>query len=54
MKDKKKISILFIGIIIFITIILSMFNGNNNPNQENNLKQIKVSEVTRSVFYAPQ
>ena len=55
MKDK-----LFPIIVLIIAIILAIIIGNvinNNKNTETaqvELKEIKVSEVTRSVFYAPQ
>lgn len=56
MKEKKKI-ILSIGIIVIVLIILSIIIVNVGKNKQNiatNIKTIKVNEVTRSVFYAPQ
>lgn len=51
----KKITTIVISIIILIAIISGIvFMQNSDKNQESNLKQLKVNEVTRSVFYAPQ
>lgn len=50
----KKIIAVIIAIIIIITIVITMINLQKTNKNESNLKQIKVNEVTRSVFYAPQ
>lgn len=49
---KKKIIIIVIALAILFAIAGVIINQNNKDNQE--LKTIKVNEVTRSVFYAPQ
>ena len=52
--NKKRLTYV-ISIIILITIIVSIcVIKNNSTNDENALETINVSEVTRSVFYAPQ
>ena len=52
----KNIAIAIIAIIIIVAAILIAINNINNTSDENNnnLQTLKVSEVTRSVFYAPQ
>lgn len=51
----KKIITVIIAIIILIGIIIGiMYMQNSNTTEESNLKLLKVNEVTRSVFYAPQ
>ena len=51
----KRTIILIVIAIIIVAIIIGMFLLKNNTNDENaSLKTIKVNEVTRSVFYAPQ
>lgn len=47
---------IIIGIIAIIVIICSIFGIRflNSKDDNNGIKKIKVSEVTRSVFYAPQ
>ena len=52
--NKKRLTYV-ISIIILIAIIVSIcIIKNNSTNDENTLETINVSEVTRSVFYAPQ
>ena len=52
--NKKRLTYV-IAIIILIAIIVSIcIIKNNSINDENALETINVSEVTRSVFYAPQ
>ena len=52
--NKKRLTYV-ISIIILIAIIVSIcVIKNNSTNDENALETINVSEVTRSVFYAPQ
>ena len=50
---KKKIITGIIAIIIVVGIVIG-FLMNSNTEETNNMKNLKVSEVTRSVFYAPQ
>jgi len=51
----KKIITVIIALIILIGIIIGiMYVQNSNTTSESNLKLLKVNEVTRSVFYAPQ
>lgn len=50
---KKKIITGIIAIVIILGIVIGFWmNGGNEQNNE--MKNLKVSEVTRSVFYAPQ
>ena len=49
----KKILPIIITVVVLIAIIISMIVLQRN-NTTSNLRQIKVNEVTRSVFYAPQ
>ena len=52
MKSKKKITI---AVIVIIVVIIGIIIFNNmKSNDKSDLKVIKVNEVTRSVFYAPQ
>ena len=52
---KKRTITYIIAIIVLIAIIISIFVVKNKTQKETqNLKNIKVNEVTRSVFYAPQ
>ena len=53
MNNKTKIILSFI-ILITLSILGVNTVKNNNQNTEENLKVLNVSEVTRSVFYAPQ
>lgn len=53
MKRKNKITILAV-VIIFVIIIGIIILNNMKASDNKNLKTIKVNEVTRSVFYAPQ
>lgn len=50
--SKKRI----IGIIIvlIVAIVIGIFTTIKKANKNDNLQTIKVNEVTRSVFYAPQ
>lgn len=51
----KKIITVIIALIILIGIVVGiMYMQNSNTTRESNLKLLKVNEVTRSVFYAPQ
>ena len=52
---KKKIVITAIIVILIIALAIGIFIvKEKNRNNEEELKTIAVSEVTRSVFYAPQ
>ena len=53
MKSKKVIAILAVLVLIVIVVGIFILEKNKSSNQENS-KLIKVNEVTRSVFYAPQ
>ena len=47
--------IVFLGIIFFIIgIILGIFFMNSNDSKNSKLTTVALSEVTRSIFYAPQ
>lgn len=48
----KKIKLVFITLLVFV-VVISMSSCYYNQNK-NNLKKIKISEATRSIFYAPQ
>ena len=50
----KKIIITIIAVIILICVVIGMMFMQKSNNNNSNLKLIKVNEVTRSVFYAPQ
>ena len=53
---KRKIitTVAIIILIVLIGIVVAVVNNFSNEENENNLEKITVSEVTRSVFYAPQ
>lgn len=50
--NKKRIIIL--ACFLIVIVIVGMFLKSNKSNNNDDLKKISVSEVTRSVFYAPQ
>lgn len=55
MKTRNITIAIIAGILILTSIIIAVYNINNTSDENNNgLQKIKVSEVTRSVFYAPQ
>ena len=54
MDFKKVIIFLVIAVIVIIAAIAIINNSNSADEETDNLKNISVSEVTRSVFYAPQ
>lgn len=55
MKTKNIVIAIIAGIIILAGIIIAVYSINNTGEENNNgLQTLKVSEVTRSVFYAPQ
>lgn len=51
---KKYLIYILIVVIIVAAIIIAVIVNNNKPTKEVSLQKIKVNEVTRSVFYAPQ
>ena len=51
---KKKITIGIVILVIVAVIVGFIAIKNNNKTKDNETTKIKVSEVTRSVFYAPQ
>ena len=51
---KKKITIGVVIVIIVAIVAGVVVVKNNNKTEDNGITKIKVSEVTRSVFYAPQ
>lgn len=46
--------IILIAVIILLIVVIGVICTLNNSREEGNLKTVNVSEVTRSVFYAPQ
>ena len=55
MKTRNIVIAIIAGIIILAGIIIAIYSINNTSDEGNNgLQILKVSEVTRSVFYAPQ
>lgn len=54
MNKKKTSIIIMIAILVMLVIIGVMIINKKKENQNNTLKTIQLSEVTRSVFYAPQ
>lgn len=55
MKTKNIVIAIIAGIIILAGIIIAVYSMNNTGEENNSgLQTLKVSEVTRSVFYAPQ
>ena len=53
MNKKRKIVLVLVILVIAIVIVAVVIKCQKGNNQ-NSLKTINVSEVTRSVFYAPQ
>lgn len=51
---KKVIIPIIIVAIIIVGIIIYAINGGNKTNEEIQLTKVRLNEVTRSVFYAPQ
>lgn len=51
MKKKRIISVI---VVLIIAIVIGIFATVKQTSQKENVKTIKVNEVTRSVFYAPQ
>ena len=54
MNLKKVCIFAVIAIVVLISAIIIINIGNTSKDEKENLKEISVSEVTRSVFYAPQ
>ena len=50
----KKIIIAIVCIVIVAAIVITAFFINNKPQEQTGLTKIRLNEVTRSVFYAPQ
>ena len=50
--SKKRIMV--IVIVLIIAIVIGIFTTIKKSNEHDSLLSIKVNEVTRSVFYAPQ
>lgn len=50
----KKIIIPIVCIVIIATIVITAIVVNNKPEEQTGLTTIRLNEVTRSVFYAPQ
>ena len=51
---KKKIIFIIIGLLIILVIALDIFGRNRNKVIDEKIQKVNVSEVTRSIFYAPQ
>jgi len=45
---------IILGVLIILGIVLAIFLGNNDKEETNKMTLIRLNEVTRSVFYAPQ
>ena len=50
----KKVIVTIISVLITAIAIVAAFVSTNKEKIENEIRTLKVSEVTRSVFYAPQ
>ena len=50
----KKVIISLVIILVIVLAIVGIFYARNKNSDETNLQTVKLSEVTRSVFYAPQ
>ena len=50
----KKTILIIISVLILISIVVGIVIYKNNSKPDTGLNKIKVNEVTRSVFYAPQ
>lgn len=51
---KKIIAAVIAAVLVVVIIVAVMISKKANQNQEKDIKTIKLNEVTRSVFYAPQ
>ena len=54
MKKRTLIFVITILVIILLAILIQMVSNKNQTKDNKELTKVKVSEVTRSVFYAPQ
>jgi len=55
LKTKNIVIAIIAGLIVLAGIIIAVYSINNtSDDSSNNLQKLQVSEVTRSVFYAPQ
>lgn len=55
MKKKSIVYLVVIVLVIFAILLLTFMNNtNSSKNNKESLQKLKVNEVTRSVFYAPQ
>ena len=54
MKKRTLIFAITILVIILLAIIIQMISNKSETKENKELEKVKVSEVTRSVFYAPQ
>ena len=50
----KKVIISLVIILVIVLAIVGIFYARNKNSDETNLQTVKLSEVTRSIFYAPQ
>lgn len=50
----KKLIISLVVILVIVLAIVGIFYAKNKNSDETNLQTVKLSEVTRSIFYAPQ
>ena len=50
----KKRIIIIVAVLVVVAIVAGIVTNNKQNEQNQNMKTIKVNEVTRSVFYAPQ
>ena len=50
----KKKRLIVVIIVLIIAIVIGIVTTIKQTNQQEDLQTIKVNEVTRSVFYAPQ
>lgn len=50
----KKVIISLVVILVIVLAIVGIFYAKNKNSDEANLQTVKLSEVTRSIFYAPQ
>ncbi|WP_462411243.1 ABC transporter substrate-binding protein [Neobacillus sp. Marseille-QA0830] len=54
MKRMLKFSFSFLLIAIFLFALVACNNNNNSANEPKKLEKVRIAEVTRSIFYAPQ
>ena len=51
---KKYLIYILVAVIIVVAIVIAVVSNNTKPTVKPELKKIRLNEVTRSVFYAPQ